>query len=443
MAEVTRVVARAESEGSRLSNLNLTWHRDLKRRANCPVCEHTGDTRLLFETDSVSDPSQRVTFAKCPNCRTVFQLGFSTPEYESHNAPHAASTKFYVEQGAGFETLFLPAFIAKSRPVRNYLEVGCGFGFGLDFARHSFNWHVRGIDPSPIADEGRRILRLPIEHSYLTPREAEGGASYDAIAAIEVLEHVESAKEFLSTLSANLSQGGIIILSTPDADYIEFGVEKPGLLSVLSPGYHAVLYTKDSIAIALENAGFTDIQVAVRGATLRAVAGTGASRIALNEVFDPQVYRAYLEARSLEAEPGSSLHVGFIYRLFKHLVNNGLYVDAELVLPRLADALHQRDGINVLNPHGLLATEARPSTFEDFISRLPACLAGVLYFIGMLRLNHHEDRTGALAYFYATHVMAGIFRKAMKNFGIDDGETADLERSAGDHIKLVLGWMSQ
>jgi hypothetical protein len=61
----------------------------------------------------------------------------------------------------------------------------------------------------------------------------------------------------------------------------------------------------------------------------------------------------------------------------------------------------------------------------------------------MLRLNHHEDRAGALAYFYATYVMAGIFRNAMKAFGIDDGETADLERSADKHIKIVLGWMSQ
>jgi len=36
-----------------------------------------------------------------------------------------------------------------------------------------------------------------------------------------------------------------------------------------------------------------------------------------------------------------------------------------------------------------------------------------------------------------------VFRKAMRDFGVDDGETADLERSSRDHIKIVLGWMSQ
>jgi 2-polyprenyl-3-methyl-5-hydroxy-6-metoxy-1,4-benzoquinol methylase len=395
----------------------------------------------LLDTNSILDPYPRLTFAKCPRCGTVFQLDFTVPQYESYNAS-SASVKFYVEQGAGLESLVLPVCIARTRPIQSYLEVGCGFGFGLDFARHSFGWQVRGIDPSPIADQGRRIFGLPIEHRYLTQREA-GGATYDAIAALEVLEHVDAPNGFLNILRDNLSPEGILILSTPDADYIEFGVEKPGLLSVLTPGYHAVLYTADSIKLALQKAGFSDVQVVVRGATLLAVAGTGASRISLDKAFDPNLYRAYLETRSSAAEPGSILEVGFTFRLFKHLVNNGLYADAEAVMPRLAEILMRRDGIDVLDPHRLLATEARPCSFEDFVSRLPACLAGVLFFNGMLRLNHHEDRAGALAYFYATHLMAGIFRKAMHDFGIDDGETADLERSARDHVKLVLGWMSQ
>src|SRR5207237_1744259 len=171
------------------------------------------------------------------------------PQYESYNAS-PASVKFYVEQGAGLEILVLPACIARARPIRSYLEVGCGFGFGLDFARHSFGWQVRGIDPSPLADQGRRILGLQIEHRYLTRREARRDATYDAIAALEVLEHVDFPNEFLSALRANLSADGILVLSTPDADYIEFGVENPGLLSVLTPGYHAILYTADSMKLA-------------------------------------------------------------------------------------------------------------------------------------------------------------------------------------------------
>ena len=173
------------------------------------------------------------------------------------------------------------------------------------------------------------------------------------------------------------------------------------------------------------------------------MAGSGASAVDFDGAFDPSLYKAYLEMRVAAAEPGSTLEVGFAFRLFKYLVNNGVYAEAETVMHRLAATLRRRDGIDLLDPHRILANEAHSRTFEDFASRLPACLAGLLFFNGMLRLNHHQDRAGALAYFYATHVIAGVFRKAMRDFGIDDGETADLERSGSDHIKIVLGWMSQ
>jgi hypothetical protein len=142
-------------------------------------------------------------------------------------------------------------------------------------------------------------------------------------------------------------------------------------------------------------------------------------------------------------EPKSPLEVGLTYRLLKHLVNNGNYSAAEPVLQKLADLLRGRDGIDIQNPHGLLAHIAQPRSFDDFMMRLPACLVGALYFSAMVKLNHHEDRSAAVAFFYAAHVAAGVFRRAMRDFGIDDGETVDLERSSREHIKLVLGWMSE
>src|SRR5205085_2742698 len=264
-------------KGIELSERTLTWHRDLKQPAQCPVCGYSGETRLLLDLDSIVEPNQRVTFARCPRCGSVFQLNVAAPYYENYFASPAA-VKFYIEQGAGLETLVLPACIASARPIHRYLEIGCGLGFGLDFARHSFGWEVHGIDPSPLAAQGRDIFGLRIERRYFTRREA-GAATYDAIAALEVLEHIDSPDDFLSTLRTNLSPDGILMLSTPNADYIEFAVEKPGLLSVLTPGHHAVLYTAGSIKLALQNAGFSDTQVAVRGATLLAVAGKGAPAV--------------------------------------------------------------------------------------------------------------------------------------------------------------------
>jgi SAM-dependent methyltransferase len=345
--------------------------------------------------------------------------------------------KFYVEQGAGLDLLVMPAFIARECSAGRYLEIGCGFGFGLDFAHRAFGWDVRGIDPSPIAREGRRLLNVNIQSRYLSASDA-GKDTYNAIGALEVLEHIQDPYEFLQILRAQLSPAGILVLTTPDAEYIEFGRDKPGLLNVLTPGYHAVLFTQRSLEFALRKIGFNEIQIVVRGATLLAIAGEGAASIKLGEVFDPAIYRHYLECRLETVAPQSILGIGLGYRLFKHLINIDLLAEAEPLQQRLAAAVRERDGIDILDPHRLLAELARPWTFEEYVERLPACLVSLLYFSGILRLNGHNDPRGAAAYFYATHVMAGIFRNAMQEFGIDDGETGDLELQARRHLKIAL-----
>ena len=442
------------------------WHRSKTGQARCPVCEHEGEFPLLLDIDSLIPPNPQISFATCPACKTLFQLDFKSPDYALQSSVGTVTkpsivTKFYVEQGAGLETLVMPAFIASSRPGRRYLEIGCGFGFGLDFAHRALGFEVRGVDPSPIAQEGAKLLGVDIASRYLTREDAARSGPSDAIAAVEVIEHIESPYDFLAILKANLAADGILILTTPDADYIEFAVDKPGLLGVLSPGYHVMLFTKESLALALQKAGFSEVQIRVGGAGLFAVAGPGAFTIDIDGAFDPEIYRTYLENRLASVKGPSLLAAGFFrrvferhmkstmlevglsYRLYKHLMNTGNYSDAETVLRRLAKALQVRDGIDILDPHGLLAGIAAGSwTFERFVSRLPTCLTGLMYFTAMLRLIHQGDRAGALAYFYATHVVAGIFREAMKRAGIEDGETPGLERVAREHITLVLGWMS-
>jgi hypothetical protein len=270
----------------------------------------------------------------------------------------------------------------------------------------------------------------------------EGLEPYDAISAVEVLEHIEKPYEFLNILRASLNSTGILILTTPNAEYIKFGREDPGFLAVLSPGYHVILYTPKSLEMALRNAGFTELKIMVQGATLLAIAGPGAAAVEVDKVFEPELYQRYLERRLATVDPSSMLGIGLSYRLFKHFVNAGMYLEAEPLQKQIAQALRGRDGLDILDPHRIVAELARPWEFKELTQQLPACLIGLLYFSAMLRLNGHEDRVGAMAYFYATHVMAGVFRRAQEAFGIADGDTADLELQARRHLKLVLDWMT-
>jgi SAM-dependent methyltransferase len=393
---------------------------------------------LFLDIASIVPPHHPVSYAVCPTCKTMFQLDFITPNYSTHPFLPAA-LKFYIEQGAGLETLVLPAFIAGSRNKRRYMEIGCGFGFGLDFAKRVFDLQIRGIDPSEFAKEGRRLLQIPIDNQDFDQEVARGYGEQDAIAAMEVIEHFSNPIEFLRTARASLAPDGLLIITTPDANAVTFGEEHPNL-AVLTPGYHAVIFNQESLGFALRTVGFTDLQVGTHGATLFAIAGQGASEINFDSLFNQVLYQRYLENR-LRFEADDMLEIGLGYRLMKLLVNVGQYAAAEEVLNRLADTIWRRDEIDVLDPHKLLAALPNSCTFQQFVSGFPACLGGILYFSGMIRLNKDGDRAKAIGCFYAAHVVIGLFRNAMFAHAIDDGETADLERRAGEHVRLVLGWM--
>jgi SAM-dependent methyltransferase len=438
------------------------WRNDATRECRCPICPGAGQMPLWLEIDSLVPPHPRIAFVRCPACESIFQWDFRPPPYGEHRMSRP-SLKYYVEQGAGLDTIVLPAMIAhRQGRIRRYLEVGCGFGFGLDFAGRVLGWTAHGFDPSPLAGAGRECLGVDIESRYFGDPEVPSTGEYDAAAAVEVLEHVERPHEFLGNLRSALEPEGLLVLTTPDASYVEFGRRKPGLLAVLSPGYHAILYSRKSLDIVLRRGGFTECQIETRGASLLAVAGERASQLDLRRMFAPRLYVRYLRRRlrSLGTRPWGGvlgfargrrgatetdhetrlmLELGFAYRLFKHLVSCGHYARARHILPRIAEIVRRRDGVDILSPEVTRTQVQQPLTFVTLVERFPACLPGLLFFHGVLRLNHGHDRVGAGQLFRAAHEVAARFGAVMRADGVDDGEIADLERRAEHHLQLVAG----
>jgi 2-polyprenyl-3-methyl-5-hydroxy-6-metoxy-1,4-benzoquinol methylase len=445
-------------------NFTPIWHNTLNLHAVCPACHHAGESQLGLQIDSTISPNPPLTFVWCSACGSLFQDAFKAPEYTDPGHLDVR-LKFYVELGAGLDILTLPAFIAHAHgPMRDYLEVGCGFGFGLDFAHHAFGWSARGMDPSPIAIEGQRLLGVAIESRYLGRADRVGSTPHDAIAAMEVIEHIEGPDEFLAILKDNLRSDGILILSTPNAGHIEFGKDKPGTLGLLCPGYHAVLFSKEGLERALSRAGFAEMQVFTRGATLLALAGIGATRIDPDKVFDPDRYARYLTDRMTSFQKGSSrrgiksvvldrfklgrfkhasedkrtiLNIGFGYRLFKHYVNRGEFDRAVPILGHLAEIIRERDGLDILDPFEVINAVKKITTFPSLVEEFPVCLVGLLFFHAMLQINHYQDRHAALSLFYAAFLVATRFNSILRDAGFEDGETADLQNVALKHVKLM------
>lgn len=106
------------------------------------------------------------------------------------------------------------ATLRRHKPSGKLLEIGCFAGFFLNAARTSYD--VQGLEPcSWAADYAENQLRLPIIRKTLEEADLPP-ASYDAIALIDVLEHLPSPSAVVKRCAAALKTGGVLYAVTPD-----------------------------------------------------------------------------------------------------------------------------------------------------------------------------------------------------------------------------------
>jgi 2-polyprenyl-6-hydroxyphenyl methylase/3-demethylubiquinone-9 3-methyltransferase len=98
------------------------------------------------------------------------------------------------------------------------LDVGCGGGLLAEpMARLGFA--VTGIDATPATIETARIhaeqSRLAIDYRAVPVEDlAESGEQFDAVLAMEIVEHVADLAAFLAATAKVLKPGGILVLAT-------------------------------------------------------------------------------------------------------------------------------------------------------------------------------------------------------------------------------------
>ena len=99
-------------------------------------------------------------------------------------------------------------------------DIGCGGGI-LSESLAELGAKVTGIDPAPnnieVARRHAAKSGLEIDYRNVTAEAlAETGEQFDAVAALEVIEHVEGPKDFIAMLGRLVKPGGLIFLATID-----------------------------------------------------------------------------------------------------------------------------------------------------------------------------------------------------------------------------------
>ncbi len=149
------------------------------------------------------------------------------------------------------------------------LDVGCGAGLASEtFARAGAT--VTGLDAAGAALEAARAHAaaggLSIDYRAGLPEDLPAGESFDAVIALEVIEHVADRAAFLGALARMVRPGGAIFLSTLNRTPRSFLMAKLGaeyLLRMLPVGTHdwRMFVTPSELGSGLRDLGWrvTDI----------------------------------------------------------------------------------------------------------------------------------------------------------------------------------------
>lgn len=405
--------------------------------ARCPLCGEDGPKSAVLATDHVLPGHPRVTLLRCPVCGAAFLQDLTPPDYE-HGM--AGMLDYYVEQGAGIDLMVAPLLRLPAESVRRCLEVGCSFGFALDFSRYAFGWEVLGVDPSPLAAAGAAALGVPVCRSYFSADLDLGPEPFDLALCSELLEHLPEPCSLLAAIRERLSPGGLLVLSTPNLAIVREETEEGALGRALSPGLHLVLYDRSALSLLLAKAGFSDARIEESPETLRAFAACSPAALARLRPAAPAtgrtLLRDYFAARAADAPPASALACGFAYRCFKECVNAGRYAEAAASRAFLARVYRERFGLDLERPAEVMA-RLRGRTYLFNLTG-PFNLTGALFFSGILELNDLDSPDRAAEYFAAAVEAGEALQIVQCPFGLHDGETEGLLAQSRKHLPMAL-----
>jgi SAM-dependent methyltransferase len=223
---------------------------------SCPVCctDSSRDVVELGGYDLFVCPRCTLRFApQAFNVPVDYDRVYRSPEYENVQVRGLESLD-------GEELANHPTYRSFFRQVRRFpgarlLDVGCGVGrFGHGACARG--WDVTGIDVSALAIEiGREFAPFPLRASTIEQL-IEQGEQYDVVTAFEVLEHLTSPVQFLSTAKRILRPGGQMFYTVPNWNCAEVQHNtRPDWL----PPIHLQFFTQPALQQAGEMSGLVRV----------------------------------------------------------------------------------------------------------------------------------------------------------------------------------------
>ncbi|MBA4387114.1 MAG: hypothetical protein C0404_03975, partial [Verrucomicrobia bacterium] len=172
------------------------------------------------------------TVWRCPHCGSLHQLEAVdlAPFYENYPFKKRRLDWFARRVFATCLRLLLRHGMRKQGRILDY---GCGSGMFLRYLHERGFENCAGYDPWVAEYSDRRVLR----------------ERYDAIMALDSLEHVEDPAGFMAEMAGLLLPGGLMYVATPRAEGISLDHLQPYIHALHQPYHTHILSEKALIAL--------------------------------------------------------------------------------------------------------------------------------------------------------------------------------------------------
>lgn len=253
-------------------------------KTSCHVCKLNKSKLLLKNHDRFNnDKSIKFSLVKCCNCGLVYLNPRPTAKtigyyYKSNYEPYNINKNDFYQQ---LQASLMKSYYSKESTFLNYikslfyksiysplpknkigkiLDVGCGNGLYLSQLQEN-GWDVYGIDMSSDAvkfakDEfGLKNVKQGVLEDVDYPSNM-----FDVITMHHVIEHLYNPIKVLQKINKSLKKNGLLVISTPNIDSINFSFFKKYWFPLETPR-HTYLFNKKTMSNLADKAGFKIVKV--------------------------------------------------------------------------------------------------------------------------------------------------------------------------------------
>lgn len=218
---------------------------------NCPLCNSTENI--------VAGTKDKLEISLCENCGLYFVSPMPCDEelhnfYQDYEPGEVYRKKIYKKTLTAMAKILRAGFYIENNS-KTFLDVGCNIGIVANAGR-ILGYQATGIDLDKVSinvakdrfARSKFLASSPIEYSKTEH-------SFDLVFCTEVIEHTPHIIEFAKSLRKLTKTGGVLYLTTPDANHWKVPKDFVSWKEV-KPPEHIIWFNKSNISRLLGDAGF-------------------------------------------------------------------------------------------------------------------------------------------------------------------------------------------